>query len=40
MMAALHLPALGAEFTTITKEQADYVGVKVTVPFKFENDRH
>merc|ERR1711897_20909 len=33
-VAALHLPALGAELTTLTQEQADYIGVKVTGPFK------
>merc|ERR1712118_582752 len=27
-VARLHLPALGAELTTLTKEQADYIGVK------------
>merc|ERR1712034_290027 len=35
-VAALHLPALGAELTTLTKEQADYIGVKITGPFKPE----
>merc|ERR1711915_607609 len=33
-VAALHLPALGAEVTVMSKEQADYIGVKVTGPFK------
>merc|ERR1711979_142239 len=33
-VARLHLPALGAELTTLTKEQADYLGVKVEGPFK------
>merc|ERR1712187_230810 len=33
-VAALHLPALGAELTKLTKEQADYIGVKATGPFK------
>merc|ERR1712076_274758 len=33
-VAALHLPALGAVLTTPTQEQADYIGVKVTGPFK------
>jgi len=33
-VARLHLPALGAEMTTLTKEQADYIGVKVEGPFK------
>merc|ERR1712201_50017 len=27
-VASLHLPALGAELTTLSKEQADYIGVK------------
>ena len=39
-MAALPLPALGAEATTLTKEQADYIGVKVTGPFMLEPHRH
>merc|ERR1712187_692155 len=33
-VAALHLPALGAQMTTLSKEQADYIGVKATGPFK------
>merc|ERR1712176_278964 len=33
-VASLHLPALGAELTTLTKEQADYIGVGVDGPFK------
>jgi len=33
-VARLHLPALGAQLTTLTKEQADYIGVKVEGPFK------
>ena len=33
-LAALHLPALGAKMTTLTKEQADYIGVAATGPFK------
>merc|ERR1712139_86249 len=32
-VARLHLPSLGAELTTLTKEQADYIGVKVEGPF-------
>merc|ERR1712211_188827 len=28
-VASLHLPALGAELTKLTKEQADYIGVKI-----------
>merc|ERR1712146_373401 len=33
-VARLHLPALGAEMTELTKEQADYIGVKVGGPYK------
>merc|ERR1712206_3495 len=33
-VAALHLPALGAQLTTLTKEQADYIGVNIEGPFK------
>merc|ERR1711988_1496676 len=33
-VASLHLPALGAELTVPTKEQADYIGVAVKGPFK------
>jgi adenosylhomocysteinase len=33
-VANLHLPALGAELTKLTKEQADYIGVKADGPFK------
>merc|ERR1712241_1051343 len=33
-VANLHLPALGAELATLSKAQADYIGVKVNGPFK------
>merc|ERR1712019_100641 len=33
-VARLHLPALGAQLTELSKEQADYIGVKVAGPFK------
>eukprot|EP00928_Gymnodinium_smaydae_P037458 TRINITY_DN259_c0_g1_i11.p1 TRINITY_DN259_c0_g1~~TRINITY_DN259_c0_g1_i11.p1 ORF type:complete len:141 (+),score=38.92 TRINITY_DN259_c0_g1_i11:34-423(+) len=33
-VAKLHLPSLGAHLTTLTKEQADYIGVKAEGPFK------
>merc|ERR1712050_196684 len=33
-VARLHLPALGAQLTELTKEQADYIGVKKEGPFK------
>jgi len=39
-VASLHLPALGAELTTLTKEQADYIGVKLTGPFKGDTYRY
>merc|ERR1711934_20397 len=33
-VASLHLPALGAELTTLTKAQAVYLGISVDGPFK------
>merc|ERR1711913_64061 len=33
-VARLHLPSLGAHLTTLSQEQADYIGVKVDGPFK------
>merc|ERR1712107_926985 len=39
-VARLHLPALGAELTTLSKEQADYIGVKVEGPFKPDTYRY
>jgi len=33
-VARLHLPALGANLTSLTKEQADYIGVPVAGPYK------
>merc|ERR1712083_52805 len=33
-VARLHLPALGAELTELTKEQAAYIGVSVSGPYK------
>merc|ERR1711877_12569 len=39
-VASLHLPALGAELTTLSKEQADYIGVKVEGPFKPDTYRY
>merc|ERR1711869_15459 len=33
-VARLHLPALGAELTVLTKEQADYIDVPVGGPYK------
>merc|ERR1711896_106555 len=39
-VARLHLPALGASMTTLSKEQADYIGVKVGGPFKPDTYRY
>merc|ERR1712087_519819 len=39
-VASLHLPALGAEMTILTQEQADYIGVKATGPFKPDTYRY
>merc|ERR1712070_295891 len=39
-VARLHLGALGAEMTALTKEQADYIGVKVEGPYKPDTYRY
>jgi len=39
-VARLHLPALGAELTTLTQEQADYIGIPVQGPYKHEEYRY
>ena len=39
-VAALHLPALGAELTVLSEEQADYIDVKTVGPFKHEHYRY
>merc|ERR1712217_655369 len=39
-VAKLHLPALQARLTTLTKEQADYIGVPVDGPFKGSHYRY
>merc|ERR1712032_1306906 len=39
-VARLHLPALGAELTELSKEQADYIGVKKEGPFKGDTYRY
>jgi len=39
-VARLHLPALGAQLTELTKEQADYIGVKGEGPFKPDTYRY
>merc|ERR1712167_320730 len=39
-VARLHIGACGAELTTLTKEQADYIGVNVEGPFKPDTYRY
>merc|ERR1712151_907448 len=39
-VAALHIPALGASMTKLSKEQADYIGVKAEGPFKPDTYRY
>merc|ERR1712087_179180 len=39
-VASLHLPALGAEMTKLSTKQADYIGVKVSGPFKGDTYRY
>merc|ERR1719194_235843 len=39
-VAALHIPALGANLTKLSKEQADYIGVGVNGPFKGDTYRY
>jgi len=39
-VARLHLPALGAELTDLSKDQADYIGVKVGGPYKSDTYRY
>merc|ERR1711975_89036 len=39
-VARLHLGSLGAELTTLTKDQAEYIGVKVEGPYKPETYRY
>ena len=39
-VARLHLPALGARLTELTKEQASYLGVPVEGPYKPEHYRY
>jgi len=39
-VARLHLGALGAELTVLTKEQADYIGVKAEGPYKPDTYRY
>jgi adenosylhomocysteinase len=39
-VARLHLDALGVKLTTLTKEQADYIGVPVEGPYKPDHYRY
>merc|ERR1712170_260970 len=39
-VASLHLAHCGANLTKLTKEQADYIGVKIEGPFKGANYRY
>merc|ERR1711977_665350 len=39
-VARLHLPALGASLTVLTKEQADYIDVPVSGPYKPDTYRY
>ncbi|MFH2027879.1 MAG: adenosylhomocysteinase [Nanoarchaeota archaeon] len=39
-VARLHLDKLGAKLTKLTKEQAEYIGVKVDGPYKSEHYRY
>jgi len=39
-VARLHLDALGVRLTTLTKEQAEYIGVPVEGPFKPDSYRY
>ena len=39
-VARLHLDKLGAKLTTLTEEQADYIGVPLHGPFKPDHYRY
>ncbi|HIU18254.1 MAG TPA: adenosylhomocysteinase, partial [Candidatus Avidesulfovibrio excrementigallinarum] len=39
-VARLHLARIGAKLSTLTQEQADYIGVPVEGPFKPEYYRY
>jgi adenosylhomocysteinase len=39
-VARLHLDALGVRLTELTKEQAEYLGVDVTGPYKPDHYRY
>ena len=40
MVARLHLDALGVRLTTLTPDQADYMGVSAEGPFKADHYRY
>jgi adenosylhomocysteinase len=40
MVARLHLDALGVKLTTLTKDQAEYIGVDVEGPYKADHYRY
>ena len=39
-VARLHLEKLGVKLTKLTKEQADYIGVKINGPYKSDHYRY
>jgi len=39
-VARLHLDALGVKLTTLTAEQAAYIGVSINGPFKVDQYRY
>jgi adenosylhomocysteinase len=39
-VARLHLKKVGAELSVLTKEQADYIGVKQSGPYKADTYRY
>ena len=39
-VARLHLDALGAKLTVLSKEQAEYIGVDVAGPYKSDHYRY
>ncbi|HQR49010.1 MAG TPA: adenosylhomocysteinase, partial [Steroidobacteraceae bacterium] len=39
-VAKLHLERIGARLTTLTQEQADYIGVPVQGPYKAEHYKY
>jgi adenosylhomocysteinase len=40
MVARLHLDALGVKLTELSTDQADYLGVPASGPYKHENYRY